>query len=103
MMTLTEFLRNNPNIRCDCRVYLPDFDFNKLNEYIQKSEFLQSRRSLKWLCNNYLKIISGFYDTYARFDKNKCSAFKVEEFGYERTFTQADFDALIDNPENLEI
>lgn len=97
-MTITEFLTLHPNVRRDVKK-LPDVDFQKLHKKILDSNFLQTRRSLSWLCKNIDKIASGFYDNYEKHDNE----FRAPLFGYERPWNELSEKAFFTPIEDIDI
>lgn len=61
---LKVFLESHPNIEVDgYNGKISDIDFNRLSAAIAESDFLKEVTSFLWLCNQYEKIISGYYKT----------------------------------------
>ncbi len=94
-MTKAEFCELHPNVKGTPRFYPKGFDFEILHLAISKSRLLQKYQSLNWLCKNWKKIVDGDFDDFETI--NILKGLQAEKFGNERTYTQADFDALIDD------
>ena len=61
---LKVFLESHPNIEVDgYNGKISDIDFDRLSTAIAESDFLKEVTSFLWLCNQYEKIISGYYRT----------------------------------------
>lgn len=61
---LKVFLESHPNIEVDgYNGKISDIDFDRLSAAIAESDFLKEVTSFLWLCNQYEKVISGYYKT----------------------------------------
>ena len=59
---LKAFLESHPNIEVDgYNGWIADMDFDRLTAAIAGSSFLQNVTSFSWLCNQYEKIIGGYF------------------------------------------
>ncbi len=83
---LHKFLQKYPNLVED-ETDISNIDFHLLDKHIKQSDFLKGVTSLKWLVDNYEKVISGKYKTFY---------VKVKAFENQRTYTKEDMEALID-------
>ncbi len=83
---LHKFLQKYPNLVED-ETDISNIDFYLLDKHVKQSDFLKGVTSLKWLVDNYEKVISGKYKTFH---------VKVKAFENQRTYTKEDMEALID-------
>lgn len=92
---LTAFLQAHPTIKNDLASEISlNIDCAALGRTIAESEWLQQCTSLRWLIDNYDKIISGGYKTF-RVDK-------TQHFEAERKYTAEELDVLYKNIDDIE-
>ena len=70
-----------------------DYDLEKINKAIEKSEWLQNA-SIDFVLQNYAKVISGAYDSFTIKSK---PGFK------QRQYTKEEVDALFDNLDEIDL
>lgn len=92
---LTAFLTAHPTIKNDLASEIPlNIDWAALGRAIAESEWLQQCTSLRWLIENYDKIIRGAYKTF--------KAGKTQHFEAERKYTAEELDGLYKNVDDIE-
>lgn len=92
---LTAFLQTHTTIKNDLLSEIPlNIDWAALGRAIAESEWLQQCTSLRWLIENYDKIISGAYKTF--------KAGKTQHFEAERKYTAEELDGLYKNVDDIE-
>lgn len=92
---LTAFLQAHSTIKNDLVSEIPlNIDWAALGRAIAESEWLQQCTSLRWLIENYDKIISGAYKTF--------KAGKTQHFEAERKYTAEELDGLYKNVDDIE-
>lgn len=92
---LTAFLQAHPTIKNELTSEIPlNIDWAALGRAIAESEWLQRCTSLRWLIDNYDKIISGAYKTF--------KAGKTQHFEAERKYTAEELDGLYKNVDDIE-
>lgn len=93
---LNEFLAAYPNVRNDVKNEkdLDDLDFQALAKAFKESEWLRDVDSLRWLIDNYDKIISGAYKTF--------KAGKTQHFEAERKYTAEELNKLYKNVDDID-
>ena len=92
---LTAFLQAHSTIKNDLGSEIPlNIDWAALGRAIAESEWLQQCASLRWLIENYDKIISGAYKTF--------KAGKTQHFEAERKYTAEELDGLYKNVDDIE-
>lgn len=92
---LTAFLTAHPTIKNDLASEIPlNIDWAALGRAIAESEWLQQCTSLRWLIENYDKIISGAYKTF--------KAGKTQHFEAERKYTAEELNKLYKNVDDID-
>lgn len=92
---LTAFLQTHTTIKNDLLSEIPlNIDWAALGRAIAESEWLQQCTSLRWLIENYDKIISGAYKTF--------KADKAGHFAAEREYTADELNKLYKNVDDIE-
>lgn len=92
---LTAFLQAHPTIKNDLASEIPlNIDWAALGRAIAESEWLQQCTSLRWLIENYDKIISGAYKTF--------KAGKTQHFEAERKYTAEELNKLYKNVDDID-
>lgn len=92
---LTAFLQTHSTIKNDLGSEIPlNIDWAALGRAIAESEWLQQCTSLRWLIENYDKIISGAYKTF--------KAGKTQHFEAERKYTADELNKLYKNVDDIE-
>lgn len=92
---LTAFLQAHSTIKNDLVSEIPlNIDWAALGRAIAESEWLQQCTSLRWLIDNYDKIISGAYKTF--------KAGKTQHFEAERKYTAEELDGLYRNVDDID-
>ena len=78
---LKAFLESHPNIEVDgYNGKIADMDFDRLTAAIAESDYLKEVTSFLWLCNQYEKIISGYFKTIKTTAKEKGGAKPAENW-----------------------
>lgn len=78
---LKVFLESHPNIEVDgYNGKISDMDFDRLSAAIEESDYLKEVTSFLWLCNQYEKIISGYFKTIKPTAKNKSDGKPAENW-----------------------
>ncbi len=78
---LKAFLESHPNIKVDgYNGKIADMDFDRLTAAIAESDYLKEVTSFLWLCNQYEKIVSGYYKTIKTTVKEKGGAKPAENW-----------------------
>ena len=94
-VAFTAFLQTHSTIKNDLVSEIPfNIDWAALGKAIAESEWLQQCTSLRWLIENYDKIISGAYKTF--------KAGKTQHFEAERKYTAEELDGLYKNVDDIE-
>ena len=92
---LAAFLTAHPTIKNDLASEIPrNIDWAALGRAIAESEWLQQCTSLRWLIENYDKIISGAYKTF--------KAGKTQHFAAEREYTADELNKLYKNVDDID-
>lgn len=92
---LTAFLQAHPTIKNDLASEIPlNIDWAALGRAIAESEWLQQCTSLRWLIENYDKIISGAYKTF--------KSGKTQHFEAERKYTAEELNKLYKNVDDID-
>lgn len=92
---LTAFLQAYPTIKNDLASEIPlNIDWAALGRAIAESEWLQQCTSLRWLIENYDKIIAGAYKTF--------KAGKTQHFEAERKYTAEELNSLLTNIDDVD-
>ena len=78
---LKVFLESHPNIEVDgYNGKISDIDFDRLSAAIEESDYLKEVTSFLWLCNQYEKIISGYFKTIKPNAKSKADGKPAENW-----------------------
>ena len=78
---LKVFLESHPNIEVDgYNGKISDIDFDRLSAAIEESDYLKEVTSFLWLCNQYEKIISGYFKTIKPAAKSKSDGKPAENW-----------------------
>lgn len=78
---LKVFLESHPNIEVDgYNGKISDIDFDRLSAAIEESDYLKEVTSFLWLCNQYEKIISGYFKTIKPTAKSKADGKPAENW-----------------------
>lgn len=92
---LSAFLQAHPTIKNDLASEIPlNIDWAALGRVIAESEWLQQCTSLRWLIENYDKIIAGAYKTF--------KAGKTQHFAAEREYTADELNKLYKNVDDID-
>ena len=92
---LTAFLQTHSTIKNDLASEIPlNIDWAALGRAIAESEWLQQCTSLRWLIENYDKIISGAYKTF--------KVGKTQHFEAERKYTAEELNKLYKNVDDID-
>ena len=92
---LTAFLTAHPTIKNDLASEIPlNIDWAALGRAIAESEWLQQCTSLRWLIENYDKIIGGAYKTF--------KTGKTQHFEAERKYTAEELNKLYKNVDDID-
>lgn len=96
---LQDISLNYPNITMDfdnCNFDISNFDFEKLNNAIKDSEYLQNA-TLSFMLTNYDKVISNSYKSFVIKDTPHPKNFE------SRTYAKEQINNLFTNPEDIDI
>lgn len=92
---LTVFLQAHPMIKNDLASEIPfNIDWAALGRAIAESEWLQQCTSIKWLIDNYDKVLAGVYKTF--------KVDKTQHFEAERKYTAEELNVLYKNIDDIE-
>lgn len=93
---LKDFLAAYPNVRNDVEdeKKIDDLDYEALQEAVKESEWLRGVDSLRWLIENYDKVISGAYKTF--------KADKTQHFENERQYGKNELNSLLTNIDDVD-
>lgn len=94
---LKAFLSAHPKIEIDgYNGDISGIDFKRLSEAIEKSAVLQQVTSFEWLCRQWHRIRTGYYDN---FNKPKPPAEKLKN---ERTYTSEELASVVSDIKDIE-
>lgn len=92
---LTAFLQAHPTIKNDIKSKFEiEIDWNALGKAIRESEWLKNCTSLKWLIDNYDKVLAGAYKTF--------NAGKTQHFENERQYDKDELNSLLTNIDDVD-
>lgn len=92
---LTAFLQAHPTIKNDIKSKIEiEIDWDALGKAIRESEWLKNCTSLKWLINNYDKVLAGAYKTF--------KASKTQHFENERQYGKDELNSLLTNIDDVD-
>lgn len=92
---LTAFLQAHPTIKNDLKSKIEiEIDWDALGNAIRESEWLKNCTSLKWLINNYDKVLAGAYKTF--------KTDKTQHFENERQYGKNELNSLLTNIDDVE-
>ena len=92
---LTAFLQAHPTIKNDLKSKIEiEIDWDALGKAIRESEWLKNCTSLKWLINNYDKVLTGAYKTF--------KPDKTQHFENERQYDKDELNSLMTNIDDVE-
>ena len=83
---LKSFLKKYPNLAED-ETDISIIDFSLLDKHFKQSNFLQGVTSLKWVVENYDKVVSGKYKNFNKQGK---------AFENQRSYSKEELDSLVD-------
>lgn len=94
-VAFTDFLSAHPTIKNDLNGKIEiEIDWEALGKAIRESEWLKNCTSLKWLIDNYDKVIDGAYKTF--------KADKTQHFENERAWSKEDTSQLLRKIDDIE-
>lgn len=95
---LNEFLAAHPNVRNDIESEknIDDLDFKSLEKSVKESEWLRGVDSLRWLIDNYDKVLAGAYKTFKSADS------KTSHFENERQYDKNELNSLLTNIDDVD-
>ena len=94
---LTAFLQAHPTIKNDINGKIEiEIDWDALGKAIRESEWLKNCTSLKWLINNYDKVLAGAYKTFKAADS------KTSHFENERQYDKDELNSLLTNIDDVD-
>lgn len=92
---LTAFLQAHPTIKNDLKSKIEiEIDWDALGKAIRESEWLNNCTSLKWLINNYDKVLTGAYKTF--------KPDKTQHFENERQYDKDELNSLLTNIDDVD-
>lgn len=92
---LTAFLQAHPTIKNDIKSKIEiEIDWDALGKAIRESEWLKNCTSLKWLINNYDKVLAGTYKTF--------KSDKTQHFENERQYGKNELNSLLTNIDDVD-
>ena len=94
-VAFNDFLSAHPTIKNDLNGKIVfEIDWDALGKAIRESEWLKNCTSLKWLIENYDKVIDGAYKTF--------KADKAGHFAGEREYTPGELNSLLKNVDDID-
>ena len=92
---LTAFLQAHPTIKNDIKSKIEiEIDWDALGKAIRESEWLKNCTSLKWLIDNYDKVLTGAYKTF--------KPDKTQHFENERQYGKDELNSLLTNIDDVD-
>jgi hypothetical protein len=94
-VAFTDFLSAHPTIKNDLNGKIEiEIDWAALGKAIRESEWLKNCTSLKWLIDNYDKVLGGAYKTF--------KADKTGHFAGEREYAPGELNSLLKNVDDID-